>query len=157
MSYSQANYANHNAIFTPINFLPQELIQPKLRQDVMTSIKEDLPSYEKFLQLSSNEQEALIEYCMGNRGLKITFDPFFQNIFNPQKHPKRLSRLISSVLGQPVTIRCILPREGIRLSDSSSLMIMDVLVELTDGKSGECGNPTTWLLFSYATFLLLWG
>ncbi len=124
---------NYDIIFTPTNTLPEVLQQPRLRSDVMADIQKDAHTYESFLRLPFDAQEALIDFCMGNRGLKITYDPFFHKIFHPETHPERLSSLISAILKQKVTIKRVLPREGIQLSDGSSLMIMDLLVELEDG------------------------
>lgn len=74
-----------------------------------------------------------MQFCIGTRNLNITYDPFFRSIFNPERHPGRLDCFLSAVLGQKVKVRAILPREGVRLSAESSLMIMDILVELSDG------------------------
>ena len=63
---------------------------------------------------------------MGNRGLQITYDPFFREIFHPLKHPLRLGKFLSAILGQPVTIHSVLPREGTQFSGDASLMIMDI-------------------------------
>ena len=120
-------------IFTPVNTLPKELMEPRLSSEVMEDIYKDSETLNAFRRLSPKEQEALIEFCMGNRGLKVSYDPFFQKLFNVDTHPERLSRLISAILKQPVKIKRILPREGTRFSNNSSLMIMDVLVELSDG------------------------
>ena len=105
----------------------------RLRQEVFEQIREDPDAYAHYCRLSEDERNALIEFCMGNRGLQITYDPFFREIFHPLKHPTRLSRFLSALLGQSVTVQTILPREGIQLSNESSLMIMDVLVQTSDG------------------------
>ena len=122
-----------NMIFVPSQVLSEIADRPRKRLEVMQQIFADAETLDMFKSLSEAEQEALIQFCMGNRNLKITYDPFFRNIFNPERHPGRLDRFLSSVLGQPVKVRAILPREGVRLSAESSLMIMDVLVELSDG------------------------
>ncbi|MBQ7776936.1 MAG: PD-(D/E)XK nuclease family transposase [Lachnospiraceae bacterium] len=124
---------NSSSIFTPGNPLPKTLQEPRLRAEILTQINNDPQALFLFQQLDSNAQEALIEFCMGNRGLQITYDPFFHHIFNTELYPERLNRLLSSLLQKQVRVKQFLPREGIRLSDSSSLVIMDVLVELEDG------------------------
>jgi len=86
-----------------------------------------------FQELQPNEQEVFLQFCIGNRNLKVTYDPFFRSIFHPEKHPGRLDSFLSSVMWQPVKVRAILPREGTRLSAEASFMAMDVLVELADG------------------------
>ncbi len=122
-----------NSIFTPGGSLPKSLQEPRLKEEVLTQIYGDPETYSQFTRLVPDAQDALIEFCMGNRGLKITYDPFFHHIFHPKSHPERLSRLLSVILKQPIKVKQVLPREGIRLSDTSSLMIMDILVELEDG------------------------
>lgn len=128
-------YSNHvsSMIFTPVKPLPEILGQPRLSQDILDQIYASPEAQLRFEQLTASEREALIDFCMGNRSLKITYDPFFRNIMHPVKHPDRLNRFLSQVLQQKVTVKGILPREGVRLSNESSLMIMDLLVELEDG------------------------
>ena len=113
--------------------LPEILEQPRLREEVLQQIHSDSKTLFHFNQLAPPDQEALLEFCMGNRGLQVTYDPFFNNIFHPVNHPGRLSRFLSAILKQPVTVKEVLPKEGIRLSAEASLMIMDILVELADG------------------------
>lgn len=120
-------------IFPPVNPLPEALQQPQTRQEVLLQIQPDPEARMQYNLLAAQDQKALIDFCIGNRGLKITYDPFFQNIFHPVKHPERLSALLSAILKQPVTVKEILPREGVRLAAEASLMIMDIIVELADG------------------------
>ena len=68
----------------------------------------------------------------GKKTLPLTYDPFFKCIFNPETHPERLESLLSSIIGQKVTIQLILPSENVVLS-SDSLLIMDLIVRLADG------------------------
>ena len=65
--------------------------------------------------------------------IKATYDPFFQNLFDPAGHPGRLDRLLTCIMKQPVRVRQVLPREKKRISEASSLLIMDILVELSGG------------------------
>ncbi len=64
--------------------------------------------------------------------LPLTYDPFFKRIFHPDFHPDRLSRLVSSILGISVKILRLLPNED-SIIDGGTLLIMDLLGELTDG------------------------
>ncbi len=75
----------------------------------------------------------MIEFCMGNRSLQITYDPFFKHIFSHDRHPERLDMLLSAIMGQPVKVKKVLQREGDRMVAEGSLVIMDILVELMDG------------------------
>ena len=60
----------------------------------------------------------------GQCSLDITLDKFFLYILNPDTHR---DTLLSSFLGQPVTIKAILPREGVQLAEKGSLVIMDII------------------------------
>lgn len=92
--------SNSSFIFPSIQPLPEVLGEPRLREDVMNQLCQDIMVYADFLKLSPQSQEDLLEFCMGNRGLKITFDPFFKHIFNPELHSERLNRLLSAILKQ---------------------------------------------------------
>ncbi len=127
----QDNITSH--IFPLFQPLPKIIENPRLRQEVLQQIREDPDTLTSFHRLSPSDQNALLDFCMGNRNLQITYDPFFREIFHPLKHPQRLSQFLSALLGQPVTIHDILPREGIQASGESSLMVMDILVKTSDG------------------------
>lgn len=125
---------NHaSSIFPPVTPLPQILGAPRPRRDVLAQVHSDPETLSIFRSLSPPQQETFLEFCMGNRGLKATYDPFFQNLFDPAMHPGRLDKLLSCIMRQAVRVREVLPRERKRLSEASSLLIMDILVELTDG------------------------
>ena len=123
---------NTSFIFPAIRPLPEVLGEPRLREDVLNQLYQDTTAYSEFQELSPQNQEAFLEFCMGNRGLKITFDPFFQHIFNPDLHPERLNMLLSAILKQKVRVKRVLPRERKRTSEEGSFIIMDILVELSD-------------------------
>ena len=110
---------------------------PLTREAVMSSIEQDEETFQVFQGFSETLQEELIAFCMGNWGLKITYDPFFKYIFNPELHPERLSEFLSLVLQEEVEVVDVLPNESNRLSDAGSLLITDILVKL---KSGSYAN-----------------
>ena len=124
--------SNTSFIFPSIQPHPQVLGEPRLRDDVLNQLQQDTIAYTNFQKLSQQSQEELLEFCMGNRGLKITFDPFFKHIFNPDLHPERLNHLLSTLLKQKVQVIKTLPREWDRTSEKGSFIIMDILVELSD-------------------------
>ena len=103
------------------------------REEVTALLQKDPTVFQQFQALTPVLREELISFCMGNRGLKITYDPFFKEIFNPVYHRERLERLISCILGEKVRIKKVLPTESRRLSSEASLIIMDILVELESG------------------------
>ena len=52
---------------------------------------------------------------------------------NPEYSPQRLNDFLSLVLNTPVSVMKILPNDTTRLTDESSLLIMDIVVEFKDG------------------------
>lgn len=111
--------------------------EPKSRSEVLKQIEEDKETNEKFQGLTDELKEELIAFCMGNRGLRVTYDPFFKYIFNPSIYKRRLAELLSLLIGEDVEIIEVMPNESDRLSDSGSLLVMDILVKL---KSGAYAN-----------------
>lgn len=106
---------------------------PLSYEEALSLVKEDRTTYETFLNFSAENQEKLLTFIQGQHGLKITYAPFFNYVMSPEYHPDRLESFLTALLGQQVRITHILPREGIQLADSGSLVIMDILAELTDG------------------------
>lgn len=107
------------------------------REEVMEKIQLDDEMYRVFEELSEEMQEEVIAFCMGNWGIKTTYDPVFKYIFNPELHPERLSEFLSLVLKEEVEVIRALPNESDRMSDQGTLLIMDILVKL---KSGALAN-----------------
>ena len=51
---------------------------------------------------------------------------------SPEYTPERLSELISLLIGQNVRVLNVLPNDSTRIADETSLVIMDIVVELDD-------------------------
>ena len=113
--------------------LSEILGNPKTRKEVLAEIEKDELSCQYFKGLPTVLQEEMIAFCMGNRGLKITYDPFFKFIFNPSLHPERLSELLSLIFGEEVEVVDVIPNESDRVTEEGSLLITDILVRLRDG------------------------
>ena len=71
------------------------------------------------------------DYISRKKTLPLLYDPFFKKLFNGDEHRERLSRLVSSIIGQEVTVIDILPSESSSFEDS--FIIMDMIVRLSDG------------------------
>ena len=102
------------------------------REDIKQEICENLKLLEKYREWDEEQQEEFLDYCTGVKGVKILYDAFFKEIMNPENTPERLNELLSLLLGQSVTIKRVLPGDSTRLADEQSLLIMDILVELSD-------------------------
>ncbi len=107
--------------------------QPMLQEEARDILRKDLETYRMFLEFPEDERKALLAFICGERGLKITYDTFFKRIMDPDIHPKRLEQFLSAVLNQKVRICTVLPREGSKMAAGGSLVIMDIVVELSDG------------------------
>ena len=103
------------------------------REAALERLQSSPDSYDKFLTFDSYYQDKLLQFMMGNCGLEITYNNYFKNVLSPSLHKDRVEKLISCLIGQKVKIKQVLPLEGNRLSDGSSLVIMALLVELSDG------------------------
>lgn len=106
------------------------------REEVLKSLKAMPGLYARYSQMNQDWRERFVDFCRGKKTLPFTYDPFFKQIFHPDVHPERLSRLISSLLKVQVKVKGILPNED-SMMDGESLLILDILVELEDGSLGN--------------------
>lgn len=120
-----------------LNNLSNVLGQEKSREEVLQEIKSNIAVYPIFLDLKRDYQEQFIEFCMGIRGVKMTYDNFFKYIFNAEVHPERLSRMLSAILGRPLKVKRALPVEHMRITEKGSLLILDIIVEFDTGELAD--------------------
>ena len=85
-----------------------------------------------FHSWTPSRQQEFLDFCCGNRGIRILYDSYFKYVFNPDTHAAELSRMISVLIGQDVKIVQILPNES-HLGADYTLVIMDIIVETADG------------------------
>ena len=74
------------------------------KEEALSLIKSEPEAYERFQNFAPNEREKILAFIQGQRGLKITYDPFFRKIFSPRFHPERLESFLSELLQQKVHI-----------------------------------------------------
>ena len=103
------------------------------RQEIFQDIRKQPSLFLQFQQWTAKEQESFLDICSGAKGIKIVYDGFFKEIFNPEVFPERLEALLSLLLKRTVTIRAVLPNDSVRLGSESSLLYTDIIVELEDG------------------------
>lgn len=87
---------------------------------------------ERYQGWTGEQKEEFLDFCSGNRGVKILYDSFFKEIMSPETAPERLEEFLTLLLGQNVKILRTLPNDSSRLADENSLVIMDIIVELED-------------------------
>ena len=105
----------------------------KSREEVLRRIYDDNEMQEIFESWDVIRQEEFLDMCTGNRGIRILYDQFFKQIFDPDMHPERLEELLSLILNTKVTIVKILPNDSPRIASEKTLLTMDIVVQLMDG------------------------
>ena len=103
------------------------------RSEIQKEITDTPSLWGTFNSWSAEQQEQFLDYCTGVKGVKLLYDAFFKEIMNPENTPGRLNELLSLLLYQKVRIRSVLPGDSTRIAEESSILIMDILVELEDG------------------------
>lgn len=102
------------------------------REEVVSEIyntQELLNIYESWTE---DQQKLFLDYCTGMRGVKILYDQFFKLILNPEQHPERLESILSNILNEQVKILQVLPNESTRIAAEKSLLVLDIVVELSN-------------------------
>ena len=105
----------------------------RTRQEIDEEIQKDLFLFHRYSTWTKDAREEFLDFCTGVKGVKILYDSFFKEIMNPEYDPERLNDFLSLLIGQNVRLKEILPVDSTRMSDESSLLSMDILVELEDG------------------------
>ena len=103
------------------------------KEEVLVEIKKSRALQEKFDKWTEEQQEEFLNLCTGVKGLKLLYDGFFKEIMNPEYVPERLNDFLSQMLCQKVRVLKVLPADSVRIADESSLLIMDIVVEMEDG------------------------
>ena len=109
------------------------VIQKRSRKAVLEILQQKQEVWRDFQMFPNEYQEELLLFCMGEKGLRTTYDKVFKHIYNPEKHRERLEDMISAILGEPVKIIKVLQREGVQLKELGTFIIMDIVVKLADG------------------------
>jgi hypothetical protein len=90
-----------------------------------------------YYQLSPQKQKLYHDILMGKRVPNLLNDTIFKNIFHPDKYPDRLSSLISSIIGQEVTVLHSLSGETTANSIYSKRGILDLVVRFKNQSFGH--------------------
>jgi len=104
----------------------------RTREEVVNEIQTNPKLKRIYEEHPPEEWEEFIDFCTGVRGVKMLYDSFFKEVFNPEYAPERLGKLLSIILGQKVKILQVLPNDSTRISDESALLVTDIVVELED-------------------------
>ena len=110
----------------------KQLFPSRTKDECLLELKKNPSVYRTYLNWPDKWKSRFLEFMEGKKSLPLTYDPFFKKLFNPDVYPERLSRLISSIIGTNVTVKCILSNEDSMLP-STSLLLLDIIVQLEDG------------------------
>ncbi len=105
----------------------------RTEKEILTEIQGKNALNTIYQRWTREQQKDFLNMATGMRGMKVLYDSYFKEIFNPELKPERLEAFLSLPLKQKIKIKAILPGDNSRISDESSLLIMDILVELEDG------------------------
>lgn len=103
------------------------------REEILSEIQSKKNLKDIYEGWNEKQRETFLDSCTGARGVKMLYDSFFKEIMNPDVTPERLEELLSLILGQKIRILKVLPNESSRVAEESSLLIMDIVVQLADG------------------------
>ena len=113
--------------------LKQYFPQIREREEVLSDIRKNEKLREQFSSWEEEQRERFLDYCCGNRGVKILYDSFFKEVLNVEYDSSRLEEFLCVILKKKVKIVKILPNDNTRLADETALLITDIVVELEDG------------------------
>lgn len=107
---------------------------PQYREvtEVLQEIAKSQELADTFRSLAPSRRQEFLDFCCGNRGIRVLYDSFFKYVFNPDVQASALSRMISVLIGLDVKLVQILPNES-HLGADYTLVIMDIIVEASDG------------------------
>lgn len=115
------------------NTLQQHFPMIRERQEILTEIQSRRELNILFRSWEEKYQQEFLDFCSGVRGVRLLYDSFFKALMNPGITPERMEELLSNLLCMQVKILKVLPNDSTRIAAESSLLIMDVVVELEDG------------------------
>ena len=93
----------------------------------------------------------LLEEIRKRKDLTAIFR-FFKELMNPEYTPERLNDFLSLLLKIKVKVRDVLPNDSTRITDESSLLITDIVVEL---ENGSLANVEVQKLLIFINFQIL--
>ncbi len=105
----------------------------RTREEVLKEIQEKPKLKMMYYSWKEKDREEFLNFCTGVKGKKIMYDFMIKEILNPESAPERINELLTLLLGQRVKIVEVLPNDGTRLADETTLLITDIVVQLEDG------------------------
>ena len=114
------------------NLLQQYFPVIRSREEILGEISENQVLRSIYNEWNEEQQSEFLDLCTGAKGVKVLYDAFFKEVMDPDAVPERLEELLSLIFKQKIRILKVLPNDSTRIADESSLVIMDIVVELED-------------------------
>ena len=106
----------------------------RTREQILQDIESNIALKAKFESFHEDRKKEFLDFCTGERGVKILYDSFFNAVMNPDIYPERIRHLIGSILGKDIVSFRVMQRSSFSIGDDRSLVIMDIVVELAGGE-----------------------
>ena len=106
----------------------------RTREQILQDIESNIALKAKFESFHEDRKKEFLDFCTGERGVKILYDSFFNAVMNPDIYPERIRHLIGSILGKVIVSFRVMQRSSFSIGDDKSLVIMDIVVELAGGE-----------------------
>ena len=103
------------------------------KKELFEKIQSDKELSLEYASWKEKYQQEFLDFCTGEKGVKVLYDSFFKEVLHPEYAAGRLEDWLSVVLGERVTILTVLPNDSTRIADETSLLVTDIVVELEDG------------------------
>lgn len=97
----------------------ERTVMPETENEVVEYLKSSSFLYGSYCRLNTEWKRRFLDFCRGKKSLPLTYDPFFKQIFHPDLHAERLSRLVSSLLRVEVKIIRVLPNEDSMMGEDT--------------------------------------
>ena len=104
----------------------------RTREEILDEISGNEILLEMYRKWDEKQRREFLDFCTGVKGVKILYDSFFKEIMDPDAAPERLEEFLSLILKQQVKILNVLPNDSTRIAEESTLVIMDIVIELAD-------------------------
>lgn len=109
----------------------------RTREEVKKEIEGSIRLRNIYYSWEEERQEEFLDFCSGVKGVNVLYDFISKAVLDPEATPERLNDLLSVLLNQKVKIKAVLPLEGGHIADERTLIVMDLLVELEDGRLAD--------------------
>ena len=121
-----------------MNKLQQYFPMIRTKEEVLKEIENNSKLKEIYENWQEDEREEFLAFVTGTKGVKMMYDFISKAILNPEIYEERVEEFLSLLLQQKVKILEVLPNEETGLSDGYSILIMDIVVELENGRMVIC-------------------